>query len=186
MGHQEKRRGVRIVAALAATAMVASIAAVAQQADLDKLLKTGKPAQLYAAALDYEIKGDKDQAGSLYRALIAKYPDSPYAEKVIAKLEAGLKAAEDRKMADEQAKLMLEQKARNHDICVNRCAQQQTQCLAAAENAGDEAVLGGLLGILSGDDGSDAIAGMTTSAINADNQSSSCTSNHDTCVAACL
>jgi hypothetical protein len=59
-----------------------------EQAHFQQVIAHGKPAQMYAAALDMADSGHNTMALQMFQAIIDKYPDDAYAAKAIDKREA--------------------------------------------------------------------------------------------------
>lgn len=64
-----------------------------ERAHYDTLLKTGRPSQMYLLALDLDREGHADLARRMFEAIVTRFPEDPYAAKVIDRLESSDKAA---------------------------------------------------------------------------------------------
>jgi hypothetical protein len=155
-----------------------------QQARYDKVIKTGRPIQLYALAGHMEDEGRPDLAANLYQALIDKFPDDPYAAKAVDKEDAA-RAASQQQQAQDSAGQTAANAASPQAVeaCIQQCSTTLNSCKADAQNQHDSAVAKGLVGLLTRNSGSVSSAG--TDSQNADDAKSACNDAYNSCSVAC-
>jgi len=157
-----------------------------QQARYDRVIKTGRPAQLYSLAGHMEDEGRPDLAANLYQALIDKFPDDPYTAKAIDKEDAARAAAAQQQ---QQAQDPAGQTAANAaspqavEACLQQCSTTLSSCKSDAQNQHDSAVAKGLVGLLTRNSG--AVGGAATDAQSADDAKSACEDAYNSCSTAC-
>jgi len=123
-----------------------------------KTMASGKPAQIYALAITMEQRSRQDLASKLYTALIDRYPDSPYTDKAINKMENGPSAPPQRAVAmpppmppQAPPQMSGQQQAAAH--CNARCSAQYAACQEQASNDNQDELVGGVTGALMGGGG---------------------------------
>jgi uncharacterized membrane protein len=158
-----------------------------QQARYNKVIKTGRPAQLYSLAGHLEDEGRPDLAANLYQALIDRFPDDPYTAKAIEKQDTARAAAAQQQ---QQAQTPAGQPATANgsspqavEACLQQCSSTLNSCKSDAQNHRDSAVAKGLVGLLSKNSAS--VSGAASDAQDADSASSACNDEYNSCSAAC-
>jgi hypothetical protein len=156
-----------------------------QRSRYDKVIKAGRPAQLYSLAGDLEDEGRPDLAANLYQALIDKFPDDPYTAKAIDKKDAARAAAAQQQQAQDSAGQTAASAASPQAVeaCLQQCSTTLSSCKSDAQNQHDGAVAKGLVGLLTRNSGSVSSAG--TDSQNADDAKSACNDSYNSCSAAC-
>ena len=127
-------------------------------ARFNRTMSSGKPAQIYALAITMEQRGRADLASKLYTTLIDRYPDSPYTEKAINKMEAGTSAPPQRAaaMPPQMAPPMTPQTSYREQAIANcnaSCSAQYAACQEQASNDNEDELVGGVTGALMGGGG---------------------------------
>ena len=156
-----------------------------QQARYDRVMQTGRPAQLYSLAGHMEDEGRPDLAANLYQALIDKFPDDPYTAKAIDKEDAARAAAAQQQQAQDSAGQAAANAASPQAVeaCLQQCNSTLNSCKSDAQTQSNAAVAKGLVGLLSKNSG--MVGGAGTDAQNADSAKSACEDAYNTCSTAC-
>jgi len=161
-----------------------------QQARYDKVIKKGRPIQLYSLAGDLEDEGRPDLAANLYQALITRFPDDPYAAKAVDKKDAARAAAAEQQQQQQQTQASAAQPAAANapsaqaiEACIQRCSSTLNSCKADAQTHHDSAVAKGLVGLLSKNSAS--VSGAASDVQDADSTTSACNDQYNSCSAAC-
>ena len=89
-----------------------------EQTRFARMKKSGKPAQIYAMALNMEKRERADLAVELYNALVDRYPEDLYTRKAIEKMEEAQKSAKQERMAREE-QVATEARAREYQAAVD-------------------------------------------------------------------
>jgi hypothetical protein len=163
-------------------------AAADQQARYDKVMKTGRPAQIYALAGHMEDEGRADLAANLYQALIDKFPDDPYTAKAIDKEDAVRAAAAQQQQqaqdaANNQPAAADAVSPQAIEACHQECSATLTSCKGDAQNQHASAVAKGLVGLLSKNAAS--VSGAASDVQDADSALAACNDAYNSCSAAC-
>jgi probable HAF family extracellular repeat protein len=157
-----------------------------QQARYNRVIKTGRPAQIYSLAGDLQEEGRPDLAGNLYQALIDKFPDDPYTAKAIDKKEAAREAAAQQQQAQGTAAQSAASTAASlqaSEACRQQCSTTLRSCKSDAQNQQASAVAKGLVGLLYKN--SATVSTASVDAQTADGASSACEDAYNSCSAAC-
>jgi uncharacterized membrane protein len=157
-----------------------------QQARYDKMIKKGRPIQMYSLAGDFEDEGRPDLAANLYQALIDKFPDDPYAAKAVAKKDAARAVAAQQQQAQAPAGQQVAANAPSPqaiEACHQQCSSTLNSCTSDAQNQHDAAVAKGLVGMISRNAG--MMGGGASDTQSADNAKSACQDAYNSCSAGC-
>jgi len=158
-----------------------------QQARYNKVIKTGRPAQLYSLAGHLEDEGRPDLAANLYQALIDRFPEDPYTAKAIEKQDAARAAAAQQQQPAQapagQPAAANGPSPQAAEACLQQCSSTLNSCKSDAQNQHDSAVAKGLVGLLTKNSGS--VSSAAADSQSADSATSACNDAYNSCSASC-
>ena len=161
-----------------------------EQARYEKVLTTGRPAQIYALAVNMGLQNRNDLAAKLYQVLIDKFPDDAYTAKAIDKMEATQKAAQQQvinqqqqagqvQMQRQQLSAMQQATQKRIANCRARCDLAASSCQEQVNRQNSQAVANAVIGAMSRNS-SAAMNGM-----NSYNDTNACDNNLQSCYLSC-
>ena len=161
-----------------------------EQTRYEKVLTTGRPAQIYALAVKMGSQNRNDLAEKLFQALIDRFPDDAFAVKAIDKMEATQKAAQQQLINQQQQagqvqmqrqQLSAMQQANEKKIanCKARCDLAASNCQEQVNRQNSQAVAGAFMGMMGRN------SSATMNSMNSYNDTNACDNNLQSCYLSC-
>jgi hypothetical protein len=154
-----------------------------EQAELQKLLRSSSPAQMYSQALDMKDAGRADDARQVFKAIIDRFPDSPWALKAADRIEdirheqAAYDEQQKQQAANDEQVAQNEQRIRG---CQASCDSAKSSCDSTASANLTVGLVAGLIGAI-GKNNSLRSAGVNQMTA----APTDCTEQYNACMSGC-